>query len=449
MEVSSLRPDYAGFVFYPSSPRYAGGVNPEALSSVKDDTVRTGVFVDENPETVISVAEKFSLGALQFHGSETPDYCKNFTKMGYTVIKALPVTNETDISSASLYDGSCDYLLFDTGGPEKGGTGLSYNRDLLLSYNGAIPFFISGGITPGEIGELVTFRHPKFYGIDVNSRFEIMPGIKDVNKLRVMTNIVRKNRISDLFETKEAEKKILSIYFTAGYPGRNDTVSILEALEKSGVDMAEIGVPFSDPVADGKVIQQSSKRALENGMNFGLLFSQLEGIRDKISIPLIIMSYLNPILNRGYEKFCQDCRKCGIDGVIVPDLPLAEYLQHYKEINDRYGIKNILMITPETSEERVRLTDACSDSFIYMVSSAAVTGEQKSFDSSREEYFKRIKGMNLKNPLLVGFGISNRETYETACRYSDGVIVGSSFIRALSESSNPAEAAGKLLFNIK
>ncbi|MDR0812095.1 MAG: tryptophan synthase subunit alpha [Paludibacter sp.] len=250
------------------------------------------------------------------------------------------------------------------------------------------------------------------------------------------------NKINQLFECKN--KNILSVYLTAGYPQTDDTLPVLRALQRADVDLVEIGIPFSDPMADGVVIQQSSQRALENGMNLRLLFSQLSDVRAEIHIPLIMMGYLNPIMQFGFENFCHECSRAGIDGMIVPDLPMRDYLAEYKEIADRYNLKFIFLITPETSEERIREIDRNTDGFIYMVSVAAVTGTQNSFEA-QIDYFQRINSMNLKNPRLIGFGISNRETLDAANRFSSGAIVGSAFIKCMGESEN-AEKAVELLF---
>ncbi|MEX0287576.1 MAG: tryptophan synthase subunit alpha [Flavobacteriaceae bacterium] len=230
------------------------------------------------------------------------------------------------------------------------------------------------------------------------------------------------------------QKKLLSIYFTAGYPELHDTVKILEALEHSGVDMIEIGLPFSDPLADGPTIQQSSTAALNNGMTTELLFEQLEGIRKKITIPLIIMGYFNPVLQYGVERFCKKCREIGIDGLILPDLPLAEYQNDYAEIFANYGLLNIFLITPQTSEARIRQIDEASAGFIYMVSSASTTGAKHGFGEEQQQYFERIASLALRNPQIVGFGISNAETFAQATTHAKGAIIGSAFIKDLKEN---------------
>ncbi|GER59983.1 tryptophan synthase alpha chain [Patiriisocius marinus] len=237
-------------------------------------------------------------------------------------------------------------------------------------------------------------------------------------------------RIQDKLQNN---KKLLSIYFTAGYPSLEDTVPILESLQENGVDMVEIGLPFSDPLADGPTIQASGTQALKNGMTTTLLFEQLKDIRKTVSIPLIIMGYFNPVLQYGVENFCKKCQEIGIDGLILPDLPLAEYKEHYKPIFEKYGLSNTFLITPQTSEERIKQLDNASDGFIYMVSSASVTGSQSGFGNAQMDYFTRIKNMNLNNPQIVGFGISNTETFKAATTHAKGAIIGSAFIKILTE----------------
>lgn len=232
----------------------------------------------------------------------------------------------------------------------------------------------------------------------------------------------------------QENKKLLSIYFTAGFPKLNDTVDILHALQESGVDMVEIGLPFSDPLADGPTIQESSTQALHNGMTSDKLFDQLKDIRKTIHIPLVIMGYFNPMMQYGVEKFCQKCQEIGIDGLIIPDLPVDVYEENYKSLFDRYGLANIFLITPQTSEQRIRFIDSVSDGFIYMVSSASVTGAKGSFGEVQKQYFERIASMNLKNPQIVGFGISNRETYQQATTFAKGAIIGSAFIKFLKDN---------------
>lgn len=225
------------------------------------------------------------------------------------------------------------------------------------------------------------------------------------------------------------DKKLLSIYFSAGFPSIDDTVEIIKNLEKSGVDMIEIGLPFSDPLADGPTIQASSTKALKNGMHTALLFEQLKDIRKEVTIPLILMGYFNPMLQFGVEAFCKKCHEIGIDGFIIPDLPAQVYHEEYKSIFDRYGLINIFLITPQTSNERIRYMDSISEGFIYMVSSASTTGAQNGFGAVQQNYFKRIADLNLKNPQIVGFGISNHETFTQATTHTKGAIIGSAFIK--------------------
>lgn len=231
----------------------------------------------------------------------------------------------------------------------------------------------------------------------------------------------------------QEDKKILSIYFSAGYPNLNDTVQIIQDLEKNGVDMIEIGLPFSDPLADGPTIQESSTMALHNGMTTQKLFDQLSTIRESVKIPLIIMGYFNPMLQYGIEAFCDKCAAIGIDGLIIPDLPVDVYADKYKATFEKYGLINVFLITPQTSDERIHFIDSVSSGFIYMVSSASVTGSQTGFGSTQADYFERIAAMNLKNPQVIGFGINNAETFNQATQYAKGAIIGSAFIKDLTE----------------
>lgn len=252
------------------------------------------------------------------------------------------------------------------------------------------------------------------------------------------------NRIN---QKLQEDKKILSIYFSAGYPSLNDTVQIIQDLEKSGIDMIEIGLPFSDPLADGPTIQESSTQALYNGMATEVLFNQLADIRKTVAIPLIIMGYFNPMLQYGMENFCKKCAEIGIDGLIIPDLPVDVYAREFKATFEKYGLINVFLITPQTSEERIRFIDSVSDGFIYMVSSASVTGSQSGFGNTQEEYFKRIADMNLKNPQVVGFGINNAETFNQATQYAKGAIIGSAFIKNLTK--NGVESIGEFAKGIR
>jgi tryptophan synthase alpha chain len=238
------------------------------------------------------------------------------------------------------------------------------------------------------------------------------------------------NRIDTLFQTKK--NNLLSIYFTAGYPELESTVPVLEALQNSGVAMVEIGMPFSDPLADGPVIQESSSVALKNGMSIKKLFSQLENIRETVHIPLVLMGYLNPVTQYGVENFCRACRQAGIDGVILPDLPVEEYQLHYQKYFEAHDLRFIFLITPQTTEARIREIDAIGKGFIYMVSSASTTGAKSTIAEKQMAYFERVRAMQLQNPLMIGFGISNQDTFRQACQYANGAIIGSAFVRALS-----------------
>ncbi len=234
----------------------------------------------------------------------------------------------------------------------------------------------------------------------------------------------------------EENKKLLSIYFTAGYPNLNDTVSIIQDLEKNGVDMIEIGLPFSDPLADGPTIQESSTAALKNGMTTETLFNQLKDIRKTVEIPLIIMGYFNPMLQYGVEAFCKKCQEIGIDGLIIPDLPVDVYHEEYQAIFEKYGLVNVFLITPQTSDERIQYIDSVSNGFIYMVSSASTTGAKSGFGNEQTQYFERIAKMDLKNPQVIGFGISNNETFTAATKYAKGAIIGSAFVKHLTTNGN-------------
>ena len=251
------------------------------------------------------------------------------------------------------------------------------------------------------------------------------------------------NRINQLFAS--GRRDILSIYFCAGYPDPENTAEVIRALENNGVGMVEIGIPFSDPMADGPVIQHAAQQALRGGMSLRKLFAQLADIRPGVRIPLLLMGYLNPVMQYGFENFCRSCRDCGIDGCIIPDLPFQEYQQHYRSIAERYGLKVIMLITPETSDERIRLIDSNTDGFIYMVSSSATTGAQQDFDARKQDYFRRIDAMRLRNPRMIGFGISNRATLQAAYDHASGAIIGSKFVSLLGETNTPEQAIERLL----
>jgi tryptophan synthase alpha chain len=243
------------------------------------------------------------------------------------------------------------------------------------------------------------------------------------------------------------DNKLLSIYFTAGFPNLNDTVSILKQLEEAGVDMIELGLPFSDPLADGPTIQESSTQALRNGMTTDTLFEQLKDVRKHVSVPLIVMGYFNPMMQYGVERFCQKCHEVGIDGLIIPDLPVDVYHESYQDLFQQYGLLNMFLITPQTPDERIRFIDKISEGFIYMVSSAATTGAKSSFGDVQSEYFKRIGAMELNAKLLVGFGISNAETYKAATEHSKGAIIGSAFIKHLE--ANGADSVADFVSQIR
>ena len=247
------------------------------------------------------------------------------------------------------------------------------------------------------------------------------------------------NRIDRLFSG--SPKRLLSIYFCAGAPTLDGTADVIRSLAREGVDMIEIGIPFSDPMADGPVIQDAATKALRNGMTLEKLFSQLEGIRRDVDIPLILMGYLNPVFRYGFEAFCKRCSEVGVDGIILPDLPFKDYMESYKDVAERYGLRFIMLITPETSEERVRLIDAHTSGFIYMVSSAATTGAQKDFDAQKQAYFRKIEEMGLRIPRMVGFGISNKQTFDAACEHASGGIIGSRFVTLLEQANGDATAA--------
>lgn len=239
------------------------------------------------------------------------------------------------------------------------------------------------------------------------------------------------NRINKVLKEK---KDILSIYFTAGYPNIDDTIEIIKQLDRSKVDMIEIGLPFSDPLADGPTIQESSTKALKNGMNTSRLFEQLKNIRTITDIPIIIMGYFNPILQYGVENFCEDCKKNGVDGLIIPDLPMDVYLKQYQEIFKKQNLLNMFLITPQTSNERIRLIDKISNGFIYMVSSSSITGSEKSYGEEQKIYFKRINDLKLKSSLLIGFGISDNNNFKEAINHSQGAIIGSAFIKHIAQN---------------
>ena len=246
-------------------------------------------------------------------------------------------------------------------------------------------------------------------------------------------------RIKDLFQRKH--NGILNVYCTAGYPQLESTLGVMQCLQANGADLIELGMPYSDPLADGPVIQASGTKALQNGMTISKLFDQLKDFRKEITIPVILMGYLNPLLQYGFEKFCSKAAEVGIDGLIIPDIPIYEYQNEYKEIIQKHNLDFIFLVTPETSEERIKKLDELSSGFLYAVSSSSITDSDKDF-STVEEYLKRLKELNLQNPVLVGFGIKDKTTFQAACKYANGAIIGSAYIKAI-ENSNMEEATKK------
>ena len=253
------------------------------------------------------------------------------------------------------------------------------------------------------------------------------------------------NKINQIF-AQRGDKKLLSLYFCAGTPTLDGTGEVIKAMERRGIDFIEVGIPFSDPLADGPVIQSAATQALKNGMTLSKLFAQLKVIKDDVQIPLILMGYLNPILHYGIEAFCKSCVESGVSGMIIPDLPFDDYQNIVKPIADRYDLRVIMLITPETSDERIRFIDQNTDGFIYMVSSAAITGAQQSFDDAKQAYFRRINAMNLRNPRMIGFGISNAQTLKAAQDNAAGAIIGSKFVTLLNEAEGNVDTALDRLF---
>jgi tryptophan synthase alpha chain len=253
------------------------------------------------------------------------------------------------------------------------------------------------------------------------------------------------NKINELFANSK-DRKLLSLYFCAGAPTLDGTADVIQTLQQRGISMIEVGIPFSDPMADGPVIQDAATTALKNGMTLQMLFDQLKAIKEQVHIPLVLMGYLNPIMQYGIERFCQACVDSGVSGMIIPDLPFDDYLKSVKPAADKYDLRVIMLITPETSEERIRFIDDHTDGFIYMVSSAAITGAQKSFDEQKQEYFRHINAMQLRNPRMIGFGISNKQTLQAAQDNAAGAIIGSKFVSLLSEAGGDANLALDRLF---
>jgi tryptophan synthase alpha chain len=240
------------------------------------------------------------------------------------------------------------------------------------------------------------------------------------------------SKLIELLEKKQ--ERLCSVYFSSGFPNLNDTAKIIKKLDANGIDFIEVGMPYSDPLADGSTIQYSSSVALNNGINLDIIFDQLTSVKGEITTPLVLMGYLNQVLKYGEDKFCQKCKDCGIETVIIPDLPMIEYENHYKALFANYGISNVFLITPQTSDERIRKIDEITDAFIYVVASSAITGAKGEISEEQITYFNRIKSMELKNTLIVGFGISNKSTFDTACKYMNGAIIGSAFINHLDKN---------------
>lgn len=253
------------------------------------------------------------------------------------------------------------------------------------------------------------------------------------------------SRIQELFSNKN--KEVLNVYCTAGFPKLDSTITVMKALQKNGADLIELGMPYSDPLADGEVIQNSGSVALGNGMTIETLFRQLENCREEIQIPIILMGYMNPVLQYGFEKFCADAAKVGVDGLILPDLPQHEFETEYGSIIKKYGLDFIFLITPETSEERINKLDELSSGFLYAVSSSSTTGNEKDF-SLVENYLQRLQGLDLKNPILVGFGVKDRITFQSVCKNANGAIIGSAYIKALSSGEDVETATSRFLQSV-
>ncbi len=262
-----------------------------------------------------------------------------------------------------------------------------------------------------------------------------------------MNSIETMNRITQLFQ--QQSEKLLNVYFTAGFPQLTDTRIILKSLQEAGADLVEIGMPYSDPVADGETIQDSNQQALENGMSVKMLFEQLKGMREEITVPVLLMGYINPVIQFGIEAFCQKCQEVGVDGLILPDVPLNVYEDEFKAVFEKYGLLNIFLITPQTREERIRQIDAISEGFIYMVSSASITGAKTGISADQEAYFNRISALHLNNPRLIGFGISDHQSFERASQYANGAIIGSAFIKAIATSTNLPQTIKQFVKAIK
>lgn len=439
--------DWMGFIFFPQSVRHVSH-RPEYLP---EQCRRIGVFVNESSENILLKAQEFGLHHIQLHGRETPEQCRKLKAAGLGIIKVFSIAREIDLRPVGCYEGICDYFLFDTACSGYGGSGKTFNWNILQAYRGKTPFLLSGGLRPGSLSSLLQFKHEQWAGIDLNSGFETAPGLKDAAAVHTFINQLKQKYNEQNQPVIQYQAKRYPLYlFCAGFPTLEGTASTIKVLEKKGINMIEIGIPFSDPMADGLVIQHAATRALKNGMTLKLLFDQLKDIRKEVQIPLVLMGYLNPIMQYGFKDFCRTCRETGIDGVIIPDLPFKDYMEEYRSIAEEQDVRIIMLITPETSEERIRLIDEHTDGFIYMVSSAAITGAQKDFNAQKQAYFQRIADMNLRNPRMIGFGISNKQTFETASAHAAGAIIGSKFVTLLDEENGNAEkAADKLLEALK
>lgn len=439
--------DWMGFIFFPQSVRHVSH-RPEYLP---EQCRRIGVFVNESSENILLKAQEFGLHHIQLHGRETPEQCRKLKAAGLGIIKVFSIAREIDLRPVGCYEGICDYFLFDTACSGYGGSGKTFNWNILQAYRGKTPFLLSGGLRPGSLSSLLQFKHEQWAGIDLNSGFETAPGLKDAAAVHTFINQLKQKYNEQNQPVIQYQAKRYPLYlFCVRLSYFRRYGKHHQSPGKKGINMIEIGIPFSDPMADGLVIQHAATRALKNGMTLKLLFDQLKDIRKEVQIPLVLMGYLNPIMQYGFKDFCRTCRETGIDGVIIPDLPFKDYMEEYRSIAEEQDVRIIMLITPETSEERIRLIDEHTDGFIYMVSSAAITGAQKDFNAQKQAYFQRIADMNLRNPRMIGFGISNKQTFETASAHAAGAIIGSKFVTLLDEENGNAEkAADKLLEALK
>lgn len=472
-DISALGVDMIGLIFYPPSPRYVqqfssgAGIIPDYAPYMGKTPLRVGVFVDDMPQNIVTRVYNYKLDYIQLHGNEPRETLENLRatidpdiKPKIKIIKAISVSSAEDIKKYKEYVGAADLFLFDTKCKTVGGSGELFDWQVLQAYDGDVPFLLSGGIGPDDAERIQNFHHPKCIGIDLNSKFEIEPAFKDVEKLKQFLVKVKKkkgkkvkikqtmNKINQLFESRK-DRKLLSLYFCAGCPTLEGTGDVIKAMERHGIDMIEVGIPFSDPLADGPVIQSAGTRALKNGMTVKTLFGQLKAIKGEVSLPLVLMGYLNPIMHFGIEAFFKECVEAGVSGTIIPDLPFDDYLKVVKPTADKYDIRVIMMITPETSEERIRFIDEHTDGFIYMVSSASITGAQSSFGDAKLAYFNHINGMKLRNPRMIGFGISNKQTLTSAQDNAAGAIIGSKFVTLLNETLDPDKALDELFEALK